>query len=419
MEPLEVEFGVTAKMNTWRGEMKLRSLLLCVLFIMGTAGQVYGQGGGVGTILGTISDSSAAIIAKAKVTVTNTATNINQVTESNDDGNYAVPYLRPGTYRVTVEAAGFQKTAVDNINLAVDQNVRVDVVMKAGTVTETVTVNASTLALDTDTSAISQTIGNTQVENLPLQDRNFTQFLLLGAGAVETTGEQGSMRVGKGNAISINGARPTSNNYTLDGLVNTDTALNTPAVILSIDAMQEFKEQTSTYSAEYGFSANQVNIVSKSGGNDLHGSLFWFGRNDALDAQTPFSGKNSKLRQNQFGFVASGPAYLPKLYNGRNKTFWLANYEGWRTTLGTTVQGLVGDPAQLSGDFSASGLPAYGSAACTTALASNLPCMPIDPTTGRLSPATRFRQPVSRASQKRHSHRTYSRLRTAQRAAQR
>src|SRR5438132_1908039 len=386
----EAELGVTAKMNIWRGEMKLRSLLLCVLFIMGTAGQVYGQGGGVGTILGTITDSSAAVIAKAKVTVTNAATNISQVMESNDDGNYTVPYLRPGTYRITVEAAGFQKAVVDNINLAVDQNVRVDAVMKAGTVTETVTVNASAVALDTDTSAISQTISNTQVENLPLQDRNFTQFLLLGGGAVETTGEPGSMRVGKGNAISINGARPTSNNYTLDGLVNTDTALNTPAVILSVDAMQAFREQTSTYSAEYGFSANQVNIVSKSGGNDVHGSLFWFGRNDALDAQTPFSGKNSKLRQNQFGFVASGPAYLPKLYNGRNKTFWLANYEGWRTTLGTTVQGLVGDPAQLSGDFSASGLPAYGSAACTTALASNLPCMPIDPTTGAPFPGNKI-----------------------------
>jgi hypothetical protein len=280
-------------------------------------------------------------------------------------------------------------------------------------------VNASAVALDTDTSAISQTISNTQVENLPLQDRNFTQFLLLGAGAVETTGEQGSMRVGKGNAISINGARPTSNNYTLDGLVNTDTALNTPAVILSIDAMQEFKEQTSTYSAEYGFSANQVNIVSKSGGNDIHGSLFWFGRNDALDAQTPFAGKNAKLRQNQFGFVASGPAYLPKLYNGRNKTFWLANYEGWRTTLGTTVQGLVGDPAQLSGDFSASGLPAYGSAASRPPwLQTCLVCRSTQ-RRGRLSPATRFRQPVSRASRKRHSHRTYSRLRTAQRAAQR
>src|SRR5437016_11713012 len=128
MEPLEVEFGVTAKMNTWRGEMKLRSFLLCVLFIMGTAAQVYGQGGGVGTILGTVTDSSGAVVAKAKVTVTNTATSINQVTESNDDGNYAVPYLRPGAYRVTVEAAGFQKTVVDNINLAVDQNVRVDAV---------------------------------------------------------------------------------------------------------------------------------------------------------------------------------------------------------------------------------------------------------------------------------------------------
>ena len=370
--------------------MKLRSLLLCVLFILGTGAQVYGQGGGVGTILGTITDSSAAVIAKAKVTVTNTATNISQVMESNDDGNYTVPYLRPGTYRITVEAAGFQKAVVDNINLAVDQNVRVDAVMKAGTVTETVTVNASAVALDTDTSAISQTISNTQVENLPLQDRNFTQFLLLGGGAVETTGEQGSMRVGKGNAISINGARPTSNNYTLDGLVNTDTALNTPAVILSVDAMQEFKEQTSTYSAEYGFSANQVNIVSKSGGNDVHGSLFWFGRNDALDAQTPFAPPNPKLRQNQFGFVASGPAYLPKVYNGRNKTFWLANYEGWRVRQGSPVpvRGLVPDPAQLAGDFSASGLPAFGTAACNTELAADRPCMPIDPTTGEIGRAS-------------------------------
>src|SRR5256886_2264810 len=287
--------------------MKRKLLVLIVIGLFG-ASVVLGQGGGVGSILGTITDGSGAAIAKAKVTVTNTATNINLVTESSDDGNYAVPYLRPGTYRVTVEVTGFQKTVVQDVTVAVDQNVRVDASMKTGTVIETVTVSASSVALDTDTSAISQTISNVQVENLPLQDRNFTQFLLLGGSAVETTGEQGSMRVGKGNAISINGARPTSNNYTLDGLVNTDTALNTPAVILSVDAMQEFKEQTSTYSAEYGFSANQVNIVSKSGGNDVHGSLFWFGRNDALDAQTPFAPPNPKLRHNQFGFVAGCPA---------------------------------------------------------------------------------------------------------------
>ena len=369
--------------------MKRQLLFLLVIVLFG-AGVVLGQGGGVGTILGTISDSSGGAVAKAKVTITNTATNISQVAESSDDGNYTMPYLRPGAYRITVEAVGFQKVVVQDVNLVVDQNARVDAVMKAGTVTETITVSANSVALDTDTAAISQTISNKQVDNLPLQDRNFTQFLLLGAGAVETTGEQGSMRVGKGNAISINGARPTSNNYTLDGLINTDTALNTPAVILSIDAMQEFKEQTATYSAEYGFSANQVNIVSKSGGNDLHGSVFWFGRNDALDAQTPFSGSNSKLRQNQFGFVANGPVYIPKLYNGRNKTFWLANYEGWRTTLGTTVQGLVADPAQLAGDFSASGLPAFGSPECTANLASDLPCMPIDPTTGAPFPGNKI-----------------------------
>ena len=361
--------------------MKIRGILVALALLV-SAVSLYGQGGGVGTILGTVTDSSAAVVAKAKVTVTNVATNVSEVIESNDDGNYAVPYLRPGAYRVTVEAPGFQKAVVDNVNLAVDQNARVDAVMKAGAVTETVTVNAAAVALDTDTSSISQTIGNKQVENLPLEGRNFTQFLLLGSAAVQIGGEQGSMRQGKGDAISINGARPTSLNYTLDGLVNTDTALNTPAVMLSVDAMQEFKEQTATYSAEYGFSANQVNIVSKSGGNDLHGSLFWFGRNDALDARTPFAGPNPKLRQNQFGFVASGPVYLPKIYNGRNKTFWLANYEGWRTTTGSTVQGLVPDLAQVGGDFSASGLPAYGSAACTTALANNFPCMPIDPKTG-------------------------------------
>src|SRR5258706_957415 len=142
------------------------------------------------------------------------------------------------------------------------------------------------------------------------------------------------MRQGVGNAISINGAPPNSNNYLLDGKANTDTALNTPAVVLSVDAIQEFKEQTATYSAEYGFSANQISIVSKTGTNDLHGSLFWFGRNDTLDARNFFSANKAPLRQNQFGFVAGGPVYLPNTYDGRNRTFWLANYEGTRIRSG-------------------------------------------------------------------------------------
>jgi hypothetical protein len=202
--------------------------------------------------------------------------------------------------------------------------------LQAGEVSETVDVQASGVALDTETASIGQVVTQRQVNDLPLNGRNFTQLLFIGAGAVETTGEQGQMRQGAGNAISINGSRPTSNNYMLDGTSNTDTALGTPAVILSVDAIQEFKEQTSTYSAEYGFSANQVNIISKSGTNALHGTLFWFGRNDILDANNYFNNlagsEKSPLRQNQF-------ASLPAVRSGflicmmGATVLWLVNYE--------------------------------------------------------------------------------------------
>ncbi len=125
----------------------------------------------------------------------------------------------------------------------------------------------SAVALDTDSSALSQDVSQQQVEALPLNGRNFMQLLLIGAGAVTVGGEQGTMRQGEGNAVSINGGRPEGNNYTLDGLINTDTALVTPAVVLSQDAIQEFKVESGTYSAEYGYSASQINIISKGGGN--------------------------------------------------------------------------------------------------------------------------------------------------------
>src|SRR6185503_16899935 len=142
--------------------------------------------------------------------------------------------------------------------------------------------------IDSETAGVGQVITTKQVTELPLNGRNFLQLLFLGNGAVETSGEQGGMRQGAGNAISINGSRPTSNNYLLDGTSNTDTALGTPAAILSIDAIQEFKEQTATYSAEYGFSANQISIVSKTGTNRLSGALFDFVRNDKFDARSFF-----------------------------------------------------------------------------------------------------------------------------------
>jgi hypothetical protein len=282
--------------------MKVHPFLVC-LFVIVSAGLLFGQGGANGTILGTVTDNSGAVVANAKVDVTNAATGVTSHTQTSSEGNFTVPYLAPGAYRVTVEAPGFQKAVAENIVLAVAQQARVNVSMKPGAVSESVEVQANAVSLDTDSSAVSQLISQTQVEQLPLNGRNFLNLLFIGAGAVQTTGEQGQMRQGEGNAISINGGRPTSNNYTLDGLVNTDTALNTPAVILSQDAIQEFKVQSETYSAEYGFSANQVNIVSKSGGNQLHGTAFEFLRNDAFDAKAPFQSAIPELRQNQFGFV--------------------------------------------------------------------------------------------------------------------
>jgi Carboxypeptidase regulatory-like domain/TonB-dependent Receptor Plug Domain len=360
--------------------MKKQLLLLVVLILVG-AKVVCGQSG-LGTILGTVTDTSGGAVANASVTLTETGTNVSQKTQTTSAGTYNVPYLRPGLYRVTVTMTGFQKSVVDGVTLTVDQENRVDVILKPGTISESVTVEANAIALDTDNAAVSQLVSQKQVTELPLNGRDFQQLLFIGAGAVMTGGEQGTMRSGQGAAVSINGSRPESNTYLIDGMLNTDQALNTPAASLSIDAIQEFKVLSETYSAQYGFSANQISIVSKGGTNELHGALFEFNRNDAFDAKnffTPLGTPNQELRQNQFGFVAGGPVYIPKLYDGRNKTFWLANYEGWRTNQGVQQFANVPDPANVQGFFTSSvtdpttGLPFAG---CSNGGTNYVSCIP-------------------------------------------
>jgi hypothetical protein len=368
---------------------------------------LWGQAGTTGTILGTVTDSTGAVIASAPVEITNTSTGVVARVTSTGTGDYTATNLIPGHYTVSVQMAGFSKTMVSGIVLAVAQDQRVNLQLKAGAVSETIEVSASAVALDTDSSSVSQVVSERQMSQLPINGRNFTSLLFVGAGAVQTVGEQGQMRSNEGDAISINGSRPESNNYTLDGLINTDTALNTPAVILSQDAIQEFKVQSATYGADYGFSANQVNIVSKSGGNQYHGSAFEFLRNDFMNAiphqsVSNTSNKATEWRDNQFGYVLSGPASIPKLYNAQNKTFFLANYEGRRAILGGHTSGAAPTAAELGGDFSAIAansalFPLAGTPACIAISGSGTQnCTPVDPLTGLPFPGNKI--PSSRFS---------------------
>src|SRR5579859_813821 len=333
------------------GRMSFRRICLFIALAIAGVNMAFGQGvGATGTILGTISDSTGAVLPNVKIVVTNTGTNAAFNTESNSAGDFNAPSLPPGTYTVSAQTAGFQKSVTDPFTLSVDQKVRINLSLKPGAVTETLEVAAQAINLNTDDAALSQEISGEEVANLPLNGRNFMQLMLISAGAVTVGGEQGTMRQGEGNAISVNGGRPEGNNYTLDGLVNTDQALMTPAVILSQDAIGEFKIQSGIYPAENGFGASQVNIVGKGGTNSLHGAIYESNRNNAFDS-SPFptatdviSGvktENPILKLNQFGFVASGPVYIPKIYNGRNKTFWMANYEGWRMNNGARVENVV------------------------------------------------------------------------------
>ena len=328
-------------------------LVWAVLFVL-AVGRLIAQTGGTGSILGSVKDSSGAVIPNATVVVINTATGVKSTAITTSAGEYTVLSLIPGQYSVLAESPGFAKEQVTGITLVVAQQARVNLTLKPGSANATVTVTAESVQLDTDNAAISQLVSAEQVTDLPLNGRNFFDLLFIGAGAVQTGGEQ-SGHPGAGAAISINGSRPESNSYLLDGILNTDQTVNVPSNVLSIDAIEQFKVLSETYSAQYGLGANQISVVSKSGTNDFHGAVFEFDRNDAFDAKNYFQGttSNPKLRYNQFGFVVDGPVRIPWLYNGKDRTFFMANYEGWRVNAGAgTGYTTVPTPAELEGNFS-------------------------------------------------------------------
>jgi hypothetical protein len=322
------------------------ALAAAVLVLVGLAGSVAAQTA-TGQISGTVKDATGAVAPGTTVTVSNALTGLSRTATTDSSGDYVFALLPPGTYAVKAELQGFSAALQSGIRLLVDNKIRVDLMLTPGNMTETVEVQAATVAIQSENATISQTLTERQITELPLNGRNFLSLLFLNAGAVETAGEQGTFRQGVGNAISLQGARPTSNNFMIDGTANIDMGVGTPAAILSVDAMEEFTQQNKTYSAEYGFSANQINLVSKSGSNEFHGSAFYFGRDEAWDAKNFFDPPDREkppLDQKQFGGTISGPLL-------KDKTFLLVNYEGTRLERGATRFGIVPTADQLAGRF--------------------------------------------------------------------
>jgi Carboxypeptidase regulatory-like domain len=299
-----------------------------------------------GNITGTVTDSSGAVIPNVRVTATNQGTNAVRDALTNEDGDYTIALLPPGHYRVEVEKPGFRRSVLSDITLDVDQTARADFALQVGTRTEEVKVTDIPPVVQTDTSTLGQVIDGRLVRELPLNERNFLSFGLLAPGSQLPT--EGSQNSTQGGALSVNGAREQSNNFLLEGVDNNDPYINQYVALPSIDAIQEFKVQSSDYSAEFGRGGGaQVNVILKSGTNQLHGSAFEFFRNRNLDAKnffdfpycTPASvpgtcGDIPRFDRNQFGATIGGPLR-------KDKTFFFVSYEGLHLRQATTRETTV------------------------------------------------------------------------------
>src|SRR6266542_2384935 len=308
-----------------------------------------------GTILGLVKDSSGAAVPGATVTFVQTETGRTRTVLTDAKGEYTAPSLPTGTYTVSAEISGFKKVSLSNVRLGVDQKVRMDMTLELGQMTEVITIQAETPLVQTSSSDLSVTVEGRTIESLPLNGRNFVNLTRTIPGVVR--GNPGSNIDGAGSlawrasaSFSANGQRPRDNNYMLDGVDNNETWLQTVVIFPSVDALDEFKLQTSTYSAEFGRSlGGVVNLQIKSGSNARHGSLFEFLRNDACDANNYFNNRAGRPKpdfsQHQFGGTSGGPIV-------RDKTFYFFDYQGYRVKQGATYLSTVPSMKMRQGNFS-------------------------------------------------------------------
>ena len=385
----EVGTSISMQVSNRAARLLRRSCLSCFVAATALLAQDYRA-----TILGTITDSSGAVVPEAKVTVTNVETSVQTSTNTNGQGVYTLPYLIPGKYRITVERPGFKSVEENSLEVRVSDRLLRDFILQPGQVAERVEVTAQAPLLDSATANRGQVVNTQSLQELPVKSANPYTLLSLSSG-VQYTGSLLYSRPfdnGAINSYSINGGRSSVNDFQLDGISNNRAGSTDVAYVPPLEATEEFKVQTNTYDAQYGRTGGGiVNVSVKSGTNQPHGTVYWYLRRDVLFANQFLNNANGlpKVHQSadQYGFEVDGPVYLPKLYKGRDKTFFMFSYEKWHDfdpLFGSSsAQSTVPSLMERTGDFSNS----RNSAGAVTTI--------YDPLTTRLNPAFDPTKPVT------------------------
>jgi hypothetical protein len=315
-----------------------------------------------GSLTGLVVDASGAAVAAAIVSVTDLERGTTVRTVTNESGFYVLSQLPPGRYQVTAERDGFRKYVLKSLTIATQQKAALDIALEVGAVTESVTVTGEAQLIDTSTATLSGVVENKRIVDLPLNGRNVYSLAALTPGVFGRRPATGITLEGFHSIgiFTVNGGRDSSNAILMDGVpvtVNSNTNnMNANTALPTVEGVEEFRIQTNSYSAEYGRSGGGVlTIATKSGTNDLHGSLFDFLRNSKMDANNFFANaagrKLGTFQRNEFGASFGGPVVIPKIYDGRNRTFFFNAYEGRRQRSQILAQFTLPTELEMAGDF--------------------------------------------------------------------
>ncbi len=306
------------------------------------------------SLVGSVTDAAGATVSGASITAVNTATNDTYTAVTNSDGDYAIEFVKIGTYSITAKQPGFELLTKNGITVNYNQTIRTDFSLTVGQLSEHIEVSAAPPPIATDDASVKETVGERAVADLPLNGRDPLQLATTAAGVLP--GQKSANGVPPGEDFIAAGTREIQNSVSLDGIAIMNNLITTTPLHPSPDAIAEFEVQSGTYSAQYGgYLGAHLNLITKNGTNELHGAVYEFFRNDVLDARNFFQKPGTPkvpLRQNQFGFELGGPVYIPKLYDGRNRTFFMANYEGLRLVKQVSALDTVLTPQMRQGDFS-------------------------------------------------------------------